>query len=299
MNIKLKLLALAALAVGVSNYANAGEIDAEKATSVGNYALGIEPGARGNRFELLKTSPLGSGRAAAAGGFFGTAIAGINPFTVSGSTTAGGISMALDALSLLRKKDVKEPKYKEGKIQGAVFGKYFLTDEVANDSDANKKAAMDIRNNINKSSEEVFGTEAKVDEKFFSKDKFTVSGPIEIKQKDGKSFYIAFILNGKFIKPVSDKNPLGFDYQLENQENSNLQFYLSEKDEVTGKFVNKGKELMENGDVVAFVSKITEGKKLVLLTADLRQTFYDGNMYYEIEKDTTAEKSTEKHASIN
>ena len=294
MNFKYKLLALAALAVGLSNYANAGEIDAEKATSVGNYALGIEPEARGNRFELLKSSPLGSGRAAAAGGFFGAAVAGLNPFSASGANTAGGISIALDALSLLRKKDVKEPRYKESKIQGTVFGKYFLTDSVGS-SDIHKMVAIDIRNNINKSSMEVFGKEAVVDEKFFNKDKFTVSGPIEIKQEDGKSFYIGYWVIGKFVKPQLDKNPLGFDYQLENQDNSNIQFVLYEKDESNGKLIDKGKELMENAKIVEFVSKITEGKKLVLLTTDLRQTFYDGNMYYEIEKDN----SIEKRASVN
>ena len=289
MNTKYKILTLAALTIGLSNYTHAGEVEPEKATSVGNYALGIEPSARGNRFELLKTSPLGSGRVAAAGGFFGTAIAGLNPFSASGSTTAGGISIALDALSLLRKKEVKAPKYKENKVQDLLFGKYFLTDLASNDLEATNKSAMNIRESIMKASEAVYGTTATFDEKFFSKDKFTVSGPIEITKKDGKKFYIAYTIGGKFIKPNPEKNPLDFDYTFENEDNTKLMIGLLEKNESSGKLEAKNKELLEDESVVAFISKITDGKKLVLLTSDLRQTFYDGNMYYEIEKDSNAQ----------
>lgn len=285
MNKKYKILALVAFTIALSNYAHAGEVDPERAYSVGNYALGIEPAARGNRFELLKTSPLGSGTVATAGGFLGTTIAGLNPFSASGSATAGNISLALRALSLFRKNEVKEPKYKESKLQGAVFGKYYLTENVADESDANKKAASEIRENINRACLEIYGTTPIFDDKIFYREKFTGSGQIEIKPKEEKSFFIGFMLLGKFIKPISENNPTGLDYKLENQENSNLQFFLSEKDEVTGKFINKSKEFMQKESVVAFISRITEGKKLVLLTPDLRQTFYDGNMYYEIERD--------------
>lgn len=75
--------------------------------AVANFALGIDPSARGDRFELMKKKPLNTNLLHNSNVVAGAAVSGVlgaNPVSPSGAGLANKITVALDLLSLFSSK---------------------------------------------------------------------------------------------------------------------------------------------------------------------------------------------------
>lgn len=277
------------LAALISNVAFSGQYDVDKMHSVSNIVLGIDPTARGDRFELIKNNPLSPDMLHSTNVITGAAVAGAigsNPVSVSGAGIANKVTVGLDLLSILGSK--KEKVYADSKTQGQLFGKVYLKGNFDTDAEATKAAMLELSTRIGAATKEAFNVEPDYDYSLVDKqiDKLAKDVKKDVKvisivssNLDENNRFFARITMHRLAKPAFKNTQLQFDYSYENAEPYELTigFFMFTK----GKVVSATKDFVQDETYNKIFAKITEGGDIVLFTPNLKNTYYDGNHYVE------------------
>lgn len=280
-------------ALFLSSLANAGDYNPDKMHAVSNFALGIDPEARGDRFDLIKNKPLNTDMLHNTNVISGAAVAGAlgsNPVSPSGAGLANKITVGLDLLSIFSKG--KEKLYAADKTKNSLFGKVYIKDAHENDFSAAADAIELLTNQVAVASKEILGVEADINLDLVKKQAADyaqknkrdrkLASFVEIKIDD-ENILIVGIKTVAFVKPDIKNNQLGYDYVYENQFPYQLTIDFMMRNTVTKKFTGVLDELQKDEKYQAFFAKITEGGNVVLFSQNLKNTYYDGNHYVESE----------------
>lgn len=284
-------------ALFLTSLVNAGEYNPEKMHAVSNFALGIDPDARGDRFELIKNKPLNTDMVHNTNVISGAAVAGAlgsNPVSPSGAGLANKITVGLDLLSIFSKG--KEKIYAADKTKNSLFGKVYIKDSHENDFSAAADAIELLTNQVVQASKEILNVEASANldlvkkqaAEYAQKNKRDrkIASFVELKLDD-ENILIVGIKTVAFVKPTIKNNQLGYDYAYENEFPYQLTMDFMLRNTVTKKFTGVLAELQNDEKYQAFFAKITEGGNVVLFSQNLKNTYYDGNHYVEAEVEKT------------
>lgn len=277
------------LAAFFSSVAFSGQYDIDKMHSVSNVSLGIDPAARGDRFELIKNNPLSPDMLHDTNVITGAAVAGAlgnNPVSVSGAGIANKVTVGLDLLSIIGSK--KEKLYADSKTQGQLFGKVYLKGNFETDAEATKAAMVELSTRVGAATKEAFNVEPDFDYSLVDKqiDKLAKDAKKDVKvisvvssNLDENNRFFARITMHRLVKPDFKNTQLQFDYSYENVQPYELTigFFMFSK----GKVVSATKDFVQDETYNKIFAKITEGGDVVLFTPNLKNTYYDGNHYVE------------------
>lgn len=276
------------ISLAFAGIAHAGQYDIEKMHSVSNVALGIDPDARGNRFDLMKNKPINLDSTNVVAGGVAAGALGNNPFSPNGASLAGKITAGLDILSFFGKS--KEPLYAEAKTKNSLFGKVYVKEDHENGFKAARDALVQLTNQVVEASKETFGVETNYNIEFIDKQVAEYSAKnlkdrkiysiVEIKL-DAEHVLYAGIKMLPLVKPAFKNSELEYDYAYENELPYQLTIDFQMRNPQTNKSTYVLDELIKDEKYNNFFARITAAGNVVLFTQNLKNTFYDGNHYVE------------------
>lgn len=230
-------------------------------------------------------------------GFLGSALSGTNPFSPSGVSIAGAIDLGFSLLTFV--KDLAtEPTYMPKKIQGDMFGKYYLAEDAANDKEALQIMRMNVLTAAKKSAMDNLGMHAYClpsddDCRDYARHgmKYMVIKLLDHEVTDPKELTTTFAPYALFVthdgmlmsshQPDRDKT-LGFTPSFETKAEDGFRLTLRwQKSPKEG--LDNPSELLKEEKWLKFIAGVNHHDGVLTMTPNLKTFFHHGDIYTQQE----------------